>query len=407
MKYYKYKEFELELRDYPFFCKLCKKEKALIEIPSQGIKVCKNCYNIFFEKRIKKFIEKYKMIKPQDKVGVFLSGGKDSAALLTVLKKLYPEIDLQAIFINLGIKYYSEKIEELVKNLCNKLNVPLYVYNLIEREGYSIDEFIFTHFKNKICSVCGTIKRYLFSKIAKELNLTVIATGHHLDDIVSTMLTLFLNGDFLSLNRLLPVLPPLSPNQVKKIKPLYTTPEKEIFYYVALNEIPVIDLSCPHADKSPIQKSKKVLLELEKDNKQIKYQLLSVFTKKLIPLIKSSSQEKNIINTCIKCGEITSTSDKICSRCKKVELLSKIRNKNLEITKETFEDYIKNLNSNWILIDLTEKEHLISDPVKKLKKFLKPYRDKYIFLTASNPEIAYFLTLKLKKLGFKAFSVKK
>ncbi|PMP97887.1 MAG: hypothetical protein C0169_01745 [Thermodesulfobacterium geofontis] len=267
MMYHRYKEdFKLEIKEYPFLCKLCKKEKALIEIPSQKIKVCKNCYNNFFENRIKKTIEKYKMILPQDRIGIFLSGGKDSSTLLFVLKKLYPDINLQAIFLNLGIKYYSEKVEILVKTFCENLKVPLFIYNLPEREGYRIDDFIFTYFKNKVCSACGAIKRYLFSKIAKELGLTVIATGHHLDDIVSTMLSLFFQGDFLGIAKLKPVLLPLSPNQVKKSKPLYTTPEKEIFYYAVLNEIPIENFICPHADKSPPKTIKKFLTELDKLN---------------------------------------------------------------------------------------------------------------------------------------------
>jgi len=406
MKYYNYKEeSEPIIMEYPFLCKICKKEKALIEIPSQKIKACKNCYNNFFENRIKKTIKKYKMINQQDKVGVFLSGGKDSSTLLFVLKKLYPDINLQAIFINLGIRYYSEKIEDLVKSFCKGLEVPLFIYNLPEREGYRIDDFIFTHFKNKVCSACGAIKRYLFSKIAKELKLNVIATGHHLDDIISTMLTLFFQGDFLGIAKLQPSLPPLFLNQVKKVKPLYTTPEKEIFYYALLNEIPFENFQCPHADITPPKKIKKLLAELEEENRQIKYQLLSVFTKRLIPLIKSNYKEE-VFSLCIKCEEIASAQDKICSRCKRVELLKKVDNKTLELTKEEFENYIKNLNSDWVLIDLKNKEILLNGSTKKLKKFFNPYKNKHIFLTASEPELGYLITLKLRKLGFKAYNIK-
>jgi uncharacterized protein (TIGR00269 family) len=406
MKHYNCKEeLKLIIKDYPFLCKICKKEKALIEIPSQKIKVCKNCYNNFFENRIKKTIEKYKMIKPQDKVGVFLSGGKDSSTLLFVLKKLYPDINLQAIFVNLGIRYYSDKLEDLVKNFCKNLEVPLFIYNLPEKEGYRIDDFIFTYFKNKVCSACGAIKRYLFSKIAKELELNVIATGHHLDDTISVMLNLFFQGDFLGIAKLQPSLPPLFPNQVKKIKPLYTTPEKEILYYAILNEIPFENFKCPHADVIPSKKIKELLTKLEDENRQIKYQLLSVFTKKLIPLIKSNYKEE-VLSLCIKCGEITSSQDKICSRCKRIELLEKIDNKTLELTKEEFEDYIKNLNSNWVLIDLKNRENLLNESTKKLKRFFKSYRDKHIFLTASEPEIGYLFTLKLRKLNFKAYNIK-
>ncbi len=391
------------------FCKICKKEKAIIEIPSQKIKACKTCYNQFFENRIKKTIEKHKMLHPSDKVGIFLSGGKDSSTLLMVIKKLYPEINLQAIFLNLGIRYYSEKIEVYIREFCQKLNIPLYVYNLVEKEGYRIDEFVFTYFKNKICSACGTIKRYLFSKIAKELKLTVIATGHHLDDIVSTMLALFFQGDFLSLARLEPVLNPFFPDQAKKVKPLYYTLEKEIIYYATLNEIPILNLSCPHLEEGPPKKFKRILNELEKENYQIKYQLLSVFTKKLIPLVKSQTfyKKEAFFSTCIKCGEITSALNNICSRCKKLELLNKIEDKTLELTYEEFINFTRNLNSNWILMELKEikEKSLLEASLRKLKKFFGPYKNKHIFLTGENPEDRYLLTLKLRKKGFKVYSI--
>ena len=424
MKYIKsdYEVFELELKSYPFPCKLCKKEQAIIEIPSQKIKVCKDCYNQFFENRIKKAIESYKMFKTYDKIGVFLSGGKDSATLLAVLKKLYPEVALQGIYINLGIRYYSDKAEEVVIKLCEKLNVPLYIYNLPKEENFRIDDFIFTYFKNKICSVCGAIKRYLFSKIAKNLGLTVIATGHHLDDTVSTMLNLFFQGDFESLVKLEPVLKPLYTGQATKIKPLYTTPEKEIFFYAVLNELPIVNFVCPHADFTSIKKKKKFLEDLSKENRQIKYQLLSVFLKKLIPLIKSHPQYKEKlvqpVNICIKCGEATSSSDQICSRCKRIALLNKVSDKTLELSYQEFLKYVEKLDKEKIAIFVVNEEtdifpnaiyissEFLNVSKRKFLKFFKPYKDKILFFYSSDSKQSYLFVLKLKKAGFKVFNIK-
>jgi uncharacterized protein (TIGR00269 family) len=426
MKYYKseIETFELEIKPFPFPCKLCKKENAVIEIPSQKIKVCKNCYNTFFENRVKKAIETYKMLRAHDKIGVFLSGGKDSAALLCVLKKIFPEMAIQAVHINLGIRYYSEIAEETVRKLCEKLNVPLYVYNLPEKEGYRIDDFIFTHFKDKICSVCGTIKRYLFSKIAKELGINVIATGHHLDDTVSTMLNLFFQGDFSSIIKLEPVLKPLYPGQARKIKPFYTTPEKEIFYYVVLNNLPVEEVNCPHGEITPSKKKKKLLEELEKENRQIKYQLLSVFYKKLIPLIKTHPDYKEElslpVSNCIKCGEITSSADKICSRCKRIDLLNKIEDRNLEVSSEEFFKFIESTEPEERAIYCISEEKpvefpeefvlisptLLSASKRKFIKTFRPYKAKTLFLLSASPRVSYLFVLKLRKLGFKAFNIK-
>ncbi len=406
-------------------CKFCKEKTSILTLTTAKVSLCTSCFNNFFEKRVKETIEKYRMFDLKDKVGVFLSGGKDSTCLLTVLKKLYPELYLQGIYINLGIRYYSEIVEEVVKRLCQKLEVPLYVYNLPEKEGYFIDDFIFTSFKNKICSVCGTIKRHLFSKIARELGLTVIATGHHLDDTVSTMFTLFIQGDFSSLVKLSPVLPPLYPGQAKKVKPLYKTPEKEIFYYVTLNELPIETSNCPHEEITPIKRYKKIIEELEKENSQIKYQLLSIFNKKLIPLLKKTeekkTEEKNL-NTCIFCGELTSSYNKICGRCKRISLLEKIRDKTLEISVEEFNRKLEKLeSSNYVLFDLRDKEDFDKSPIKgavqissdlvlekkkKFYKFLKPYKKKILFFTCYSKKLGYLFTLKARKLGFEAYNLK-
>ncbi|QER42200.1 phosphoadenosine phosphosulfate reductase family protein [Thermodesulfobacterium sp. TA1] len=426
IKYYKCggETFELNLKPLPFKCKRCKEKEALVEIPSQGIKVCPDCFNQFFENRLKNTIEKYKMFRKAKKIGVFVSGGKDSAALLFGLKKIFPDLSLKAIYLNLGIKYYSELAEETVKTLCQDIDVPLYVYNLPQEEGYCIDEFVHTMFKNKICSVCGVIKRYLFSKIAKKLEIDVIATGHHLDDTVSTMLTLFFQGDFEGIVKLGPVLPPIYLGQATKVKPLYHTPEKEIFYYVALNKIPIERCGCPHGEITPSKKNKKILEIFEQENRQFKYQLLSVFVKKLIPLLKTHPDYRFSlpeVKNCIKCGEITTSADEVCSRCKRVSLLEKIPDKTLEVTPEEFKKFIQTQpRESWVVFDLREKEDfekgafegalwidpkIVDSSSRKLAKLFKAYRDKTLFFYCYTGRLSYLLTLKLRKIGIKAFNI--
>lgn len=429
MRYYKCGEekFEVRLTPFSFPCKLCKDKEALVEHPYQKIKVCENCYNLIFENKIKKTLSQYKMFGPDEKVGVFLSGGKDSSSLIYALKKLFPQTQLIGIHINLGIRYYSDTAENVVRKLTKQLKIPLYIYNLPEKEGYRIDDFVFTYFKDKICAVCGTIKRYLFSKISKELNLDVVATGHHLDDTVSTMLSLFFQGDFQSIARLAPVLPPLYPGQVKKIKPLYHTSEKELLYYTVINKLPVESCSCPHGEITPSKKQKKLLEELEKENRQIKYQLLSVFLKKFIPLLKThpkyiSKNEIENFKACKKCGEITTSEDLVCSRCKRIELIKNLKDKTLEVTTEQFLSYISSKpKDEWVILDVRSLEDykkghfsgaiwldskITENQERKIYKNLKSFKNKTIFLYCYTGALSYYLTLKLRKLNFKAFNIK-
>ena len=414
--------FEFNLLTSEGICQNCKKVTSVFFIPSQKKRWCKDCFSQFFERRVKRTVEKYKMFIPHQRIGVCLSGGKDSSSLLWALKKIYPELSLLGIHINLGIGYYSDIAEEAVKRLCEKIGIPLFTYNLKKEEGYSIDDFVFTHYKRKICAVCGSIKRYLFSKIAKQLNLDALATGHHLDDLVSTMLSLFFQGDFSSLLRLSPVIPPLIEGQAKKIKPLCTSPEMEIFYYSVLNELPLEGCSCPHGEITPSKKIKKIIEDLEKENHQIKYQLFSVFNKKLIPLIRLK-KEKEILRKCKLCEQPTDSLEEICGRCRKIMLLEKVPERKLEITLEEFlEKRVKLSPKDYVVFDLREKEDFEKDSLpdsqwlsseylgksyRELRKFLKPYRGKIVFSRCYRGITSYFFTLKLRKLGFKAFSIKR
>ncbi len=414
-----HEEFKWEAQPFKGKCQLCKIELPIIKLTTQNLKLCKTCFNKIQEKRVFEAIKKFKMISKEDTVGIFLSGGKDSAALVHILKKLFPDYQIYGIFINLGIRYYSNYAQRAVEDLCRKLSLPLYVYNLPERDNICVDDFVFTTFKDKICSVCGTIKRYLFTKIASELGLTVIATGHHLDDLLSTYLTLFLNGDFVSIKRLYPINLPLFQGQAKKIKPLYNIPEKELFYYAMLNELPLESCGCPHGELTPSKKNKTLIENLCQENRTFKFQLLSIFLNKLIPLLKD--EETISFQKCIRCGEPTVSTTSICTFCRRKELLEKITEKNLEISPEEWQEIVSSPEKeNWIIFDVREEEDFLNHTLpnakwlspqlledkKALYLTMKPYKNKKLLFLCYTGRLSYLFTLALRKLGFNAFNLK-
>lgn len=413
-------KFEFEIKPIGKICKRCQREIPVVSLTTQNLKLCKSCFNAIQEKRVYETVKKFRMFGKNDKIGIFLSGGKDSASLAAILKNLFPEYHFQGIYLNLGIGYYSDYAEETVKKLCEKLELPLYVYNLKKEESFSIDEFVFTHFKDKICSVCGTIKRYLFSKIAKSLGLTVIATGHHLDDLLSTYLTLFFNGDLVSIKRLSPVNPPLYPRQAKKVKPLCQILEREIFYYAILNELPIEGCACPHGEITPAKKIKSLIEELSKENKTFKYQAMSIFLNKFLPILKEELKDETEVKPCIKCGEPMASPNGICGHCRRLELLNRVKERELELTFEEWMELSKrNGENSWVIFDVREREDFLNgafpeaiwipkeilDSEKKLMKTFKPYREKKLLFYCYSGRLSYFFTLKLRKLGFEAFNL--
>jgi tRNA(Ile)-lysidine synthase TilS/MesJ len=416
--------FEFKLTPFNRVCQYCKKNQAVIKPVSTPLLLCKECFLNFCEKKVKIAIKKHKMFNQNDKLGVAVSGGKDSAALLTILKKLYPKQEIVAIHLNLSIKYYSEFAEKAVKELCKKLDVPLIIYNLKEKENFSIDDFVFTNFKNKICSVCGTIKRYYFAKIARENGINVICTAHHLDDVLSTMTAVFFQGDFLGLSRLEPKIEPLYKGQARKIKPLYYLQENDIFYYTALSKLPLESCACPHQiqEISPVKKWKDWIEKEEKESPSFKYRLFSIFRKKLIPLLKTSlKEEKKEFFPCEICQEMTHSVSKICTKCRRVKLLERIKDKKLEYEPEEFIDLISKIPlSDIVIFDVREKNDfekgsfpnaiwldsaLINKDNKTFLKTFKPYKKKKLFFLCYTGRTSYYFVLRLRKLNFLAFNL--
>jgi len=175
----------------PITCKKCRSANAEVHIPYAKLSLCPKCFLDFYVRRVKRTVEDFGMFTEDLTVGVAISGGKDSAALLHALHHGYPNLRLIALHVNLGIPKYSAYCQSKVKELAKKLNVELHVFNLYKELKIKIGDFKKTIFKKKICSACGTIKRHIFEELAKKTKVEVLATGHNLDDVAGIMLTIF------------------------------------------------------------------------------------------------------------------------------------------------------------------------------------------------------------------------
>ncbi len=302
-------------------CSLCVDGIAEVHLTYAGLRLCPNCFKDFFVKRIKRTIERYRMINKGDVIGVAISGGKDSGSLLHSLRMIYPDAQIIALHINLGIRNYSEDCERKVRELTRMLDVDLLVYDLRKREGYTIEDFKMTRYGKKMCSVCGIIKRHVMNVMANEAGVDVLATGHNLDDMVEAMFSTLISGDLDQLIRLKPVLPSTHPKLKKKVKPLFKTPEVEDLLYAAYNDIPIREKSCKFSLTARSLIRKRMINNMAEGSHSFKYQLLSVFLDKLIPLIEEK-KGKVVLRECKMCGY--PSQDEICSRCKRVQALKSL-----------------------------------------------------------------------------------
>ena len=180
-------------------CSKCSKNDAIYMRQYSGEFLCKICFVKSIEYKVKRTISKFSMIKNSDRVAVAVSGGKDSLALLNILKNTLRGIDpvLIAITVDEGIQGYRDESLEIARNFCSKIGVENRVVSYSELFGLSMDRAMEIRPSEKIssCSICGTLRRRAIDLLSESAGANVIATGHNLDDYVQTFLINLFAGD--------------------------------------------------------------------------------------------------------------------------------------------------------------------------------------------------------------------
>ena len=187
---------------------------------------------------LRRCAEDYHMIEPGDRVGVGVSGGKDSLVLLVLLAELkkYVSFHLEAITIDMGLGMDYSGIEAM----CRELDVP---YTIVKTE---IGPIIFDYRKEKNpCSMCAKMRRGALNQALLDRNLTKLALGHHYDDAVETFLMSLLYEGRISCFQ--PVTK-LDRTGITQIRPMLYIHEKTVDNFARSAHLPVLQNRCP-ADK--------------------------------------------------------------------------------------------------------------------------------------------------------------
>ncbi|MCD6470155.1 adenine nucleotide alpha hydrolase family protein [Candidatus Bathyarchaeota archaeon] len=305
-------------------CSRCRERNAEVYLAYSNLNLCADCFLILVERKVKHAINAYRMIARDDRIGIAVSGGKDSATLAYIMNRLYSKIDMVLIYIDLGIPEYSAHCLGKVKELAKMLDREIVIYSLEKELGFSIGDFKSTIYGRKICSACGAVKRYLFNKIAYDMGLTKIATGHNLDDTVEALFNFYLEGNITSLLRLKPFLPKTHPKLVPKIKPLIGLTDMECMFYAAFRDLPVREINCQFSVNARSIKRKELLNMITERIPAFKHMFIRSHFKRILPMLEEAAKDREIkIYECPICGMPTSIKDRPCHFCKLVTSLKK------------------------------------------------------------------------------------
>lgn len=301
-------------------CHSCRK-KAVIHLPNSEICLCEHHFIRYFERKVRKTIRINKMIGKKEKIGIAVSGGKDSLSLLYILDKIFKptRVKLVALSVDEGIEGYRDSHFTHVKKLCKKFKIPLKVYSFKKEYGKTLDEIEKKDKETIPCTYCGVLRRKLLNDKAHELGLDKLATAHTLDDEAQAILM----NQFRKNVRASVMMGPITgveddPKFVRRIKPFYFLTEKETMSFAFLNNLLYETNGCPNAHRGFRKAVQKMINDFESKYPGSKYNIVASFLASLNGIKKSFT--KSGIKYCKKCD--SPTANETCQAC---VLLEKIR----------------------------------------------------------------------------------
>ncbi len=209
-------------------------------------------------KRVSTTVFEKELFDINDKVVVGLSGGKDSNALLFILKESFPNLDIKGLHINLGFTEndYFKEIREWGK----KLNI-----DIIEIKTNIYEEL--KKIKNTPCYRCSFLRKKEIYRWTYENGYKNILLGHHKEDVIETLL---INILFSSEISSMPYKLKMFNGDLFVIRPMIEIDPKYINKLIKEYNIPVIKNPCPYEKDNIRVEIKRFINRMDKKKRGVR-----------------------------------------------------------------------------------------------------------------------------------------
>jgi tRNA 2-thiocytidine biosynthesis protein TtcA len=215
-------------------------------------------------------ISEYDLIQDGDRILVGLSGGKDSWALLDVLESLRKRapvhFEVHGVTIDPGFPGYNP---DRIAEVCEGAGIPHQIL------GAPIDAMVRKKPDITPCAMCSRLRRGVLYSFAKQHGYTKIALGHHLDDLVETLL---LNQFFGGRLSTMPLKLVSDDGANTVIRPLGFCEEEDLRRFAWLKGYPIVPCGCPLCGASVLESRraqiKALVADLRKSIPDLKFSLL-------------------------------------------------------------------------------------------------------------------------------------
>ena len=214
--------------------------------------------------RFTKAVVQYDLVRPNDRIAVCISGGKDSMLMAKLFQELKRcrKFPFELVFLVMD-PGYNELNRLVIENNAAALGVPITIF---ETQIFDAVDRI----EKSPCYLCARMRRgYLYSK-AKELGCNKIALGHHYDDVIETILMGMLWSG--QMQTMMPKLHSTNFPGMELIRPMYLIREDDIIAWRDFNQLHFIQCACHftdtcsscRADGAPVSKRMETKLLIRK-----------------------------------------------------------------------------------------------------------------------------------------------
>ena len=249
-------------------------------------------------------VKRYRLIQPEDRIAVCISGGKDSMLLAKLMQQLarVTEIPFDVEYLVMDPGYMPENRRRIEDNAA-LLRIPVRIF---ESNVFQVANGA----EKNPCYLCARMRRGFLYDQARALGCNKIALGHHFNDVIETTVMAMFYGA--QLQGMMPKLHSANFPGMELIRPLYCIHDDDIIACLNYNGLEFLQCACKFTEHAAQEvhaskrlEVKRLLRDLRRNNPDIEkcvFNSIHAVNLDTFPVYKTRGVEHSFLERYDECG---------------------------------------------------------------------------------------------------------